>query len=242
MQKGGWVLLQNCHLGLDFMDELLDTVQTADNVNGAFRVWITTEEHPKFPITLLQSSIKVIALLLCFEQQEPVCISPLLNKMELILDTLAVHTQFAPTDLFTTVISQMQKWVHLTKSSAEAFLVSGLPSRNSQRPEIILTINMTFCVLSFPQFTNEPPQGVRAGLMRTFAGITQDQLDVNNLPQWKPLLYAIAFLHTAVQVCFLDLLPFAVCRLDHESDQSGILSVTNFQRPCEFLAILFPCK
>ena len=48
------MLLQNCHLGLNFMDELLETFSETENVNESYRVWITTEVHPKFPISLLQ--------------------------------------------------------------------------------------------------------------------------------------------------------------------------------------------
>ncbi|VDP97505.1 unnamed protein product [Trichobilharzia regenti] len=106
MQEGRWVLLQNCHLGLSFMDELTEIITTSKGSHESFRCWLTTEAHPQFPINLLQSSIK---------------------------------------------------------------------------------------------FTYDPPMGIRAGLRRTYALLTQDQLDISNLPQWKPLLYGVAFLHTTVQ-------------------------------------------
>ncbi|EHB05914.1 Dynein heavy chain 8, axonemal [Heterocephalus glaber] len=54
MKQGGWVLLQNCHLGLEFMEELLETLMTTEANDDSFRVWITTEPHDRFPITLLQ--------------------------------------------------------------------------------------------------------------------------------------------------------------------------------------------
>lgn len=54
--QGGWVLLQNCHLSLEYVVELMDQVVEQENVNEHFRLYVTTEPHPKFPITFLQVS------------------------------------------------------------------------------------------------------------------------------------------------------------------------------------------
>jgi dynein heavy chain len=60
---GSWVLLQNCHLGLTFIDSLeeilLKLKQPESGCSPDFRLFITTEPHPKFSIGLLHMSTKV---------------------------------------------------------------------------------------------------------------------------------------------------------------------------------------
>ena len=43
------------------------------------------------------------------------------------------------------------------------------------------------------KFTNEPPQGIRASLKRTYANIQQDTIDYSNHPTWPSLLFAVAW-------------------------------------------------
>jgi dynein heavy chain len=58
---GSWVILQNCHLGLGFMEEI-ETLIVPEGpfpIHEDFRLWITCEQHPRFPLGLLQKTLKV---------------------------------------------------------------------------------------------------------------------------------------------------------------------------------------
>ena len=103
--RGTWLMLQNCHLSLEFCEEIISTMVDTDEMHRNFRLWLTTEVHKNFPIGLLQISHK---------------------------------------------------------------------------------------------FTNEPPQGLRASLKRTYGNVQQDTIDYSNHPTWPSILFAVAFLHNVV--------------------------------------------
>jgi dynein heavy chain len=60
-QKGNWVLLQNCHLYISWLSELERIVEnlTPETVHKEFRLWLTSMPCREFPVSILQSSIKM---------------------------------------------------------------------------------------------------------------------------------------------------------------------------------------
>uniref|UniRef100_A0A7S1KLH4 Dynein-1, subspecies f n=1 Tax=Percolomonas cosmopolitus TaxID=63605 RepID=A0A7S1KLH4_9EUKA len=62
MSKGHWVVLQNCHLLVKWMknvEKILNSMEK-DKVHKEFRLWLTTEVSPEFPLAILQRALKVV--------------------------------------------------------------------------------------------------------------------------------------------------------------------------------------
>ena len=56
--NGDWLCLKNLHLVTPWLPTLEKELNSLEP-NKNFRLWLTTESHPKFPTVLLQSSLKV---------------------------------------------------------------------------------------------------------------------------------------------------------------------------------------
>jgi dynein heavy chain len=59
-QRGQWLMLQNCHLMVKFLKDLEKKLEQITKPHPDFRLWITTESIPDFPIGILQRSLKVV--------------------------------------------------------------------------------------------------------------------------------------------------------------------------------------
>ncbi|KAJ3056563.1 Dynein heavy chain 2, axonemal [Rhizophlyctis rosea] len=62
MRDGKWVFLANCHLSISWMPSLDKIVESIPNENPHpdFRLWLSSSPHPQFPISILQSGLKMV--------------------------------------------------------------------------------------------------------------------------------------------------------------------------------------
>jgi len=58
--RGQWVLLQNCHLLPSWLKTLEKIIEQLAAPHEDFRLWMTTDPTPAFPIGILQRSLKVV--------------------------------------------------------------------------------------------------------------------------------------------------------------------------------------
>ncbi|XP_054274165.1 dynein axonemal heavy chain 2 [Macrosteles quadrilineatus] len=61
MEDGDWIFLANCHLSLSWMpslDKIVENLQSGEP-HKDFRLWLSSSPHPDFPISILQTSIKM---------------------------------------------------------------------------------------------------------------------------------------------------------------------------------------
>ena len=58
--RGYWVLLQNCHLLTSWLKELEKILEELPAPHEDFRLWLTTEPTNRFPLGILQRSMKVV--------------------------------------------------------------------------------------------------------------------------------------------------------------------------------------
>lgn len=58
--RGYWVMLQNCHLLVSWLKKLEAIIEGITKPDKNFRLWLTTSPSDRFPLGILQKSLKVV--------------------------------------------------------------------------------------------------------------------------------------------------------------------------------------
>lgn len=58
--RGHWVMLQNCHLLVSWLKKLEAIIENITKPDKNFRLWLTTAPSDRFPLGILQKSLKVV--------------------------------------------------------------------------------------------------------------------------------------------------------------------------------------
>jgi dynein heavy chain len=61
MDRGHWLMLQNCHLAVSWLPRLEMLIERIkpEEVNRDFRLWLTSMPSPDFPVSILQKGVKM---------------------------------------------------------------------------------------------------------------------------------------------------------------------------------------
>lgn len=59
-KRGHWILLQNCHLLASWLKTLEKILNDVKEPHKDFRLWLTTEPSDRFPLGILQRSLKIV--------------------------------------------------------------------------------------------------------------------------------------------------------------------------------------
>ena len=62
-ERGHWCVLQNCHLCVRFLRQLEHQLEQLQDegapLHKDFRLWLSSQSTPDFPVTILQNSVKI---------------------------------------------------------------------------------------------------------------------------------------------------------------------------------------
>jgi len=58
-REGHWLSIKNLHLATNWLSSLDEQLQSITDKHADFRLWLTTEPHPRFSTILAQSCLKV---------------------------------------------------------------------------------------------------------------------------------------------------------------------------------------